>query len=224
MSPTSAAVLLHAAAAALMLIASSKFSTAVAAAMPRAPIGLPNCSTTCGDIVVPYPFGLGPSRCYWLGLNLTCDTSHNPPRLLIGADGTFRVTEISLRNQTIRVMGSRAVINVNVGGHESSWSVPFGHGFTEYDYQLSYKNELIVDGCNAVATLLADFGVIGGCASLCTTSRDDIDLFFYDTRSCSGTSGCCRASLTTSLPNRLQANWVHSSGKRNQTVEPFLIL
>ncbi|CAO2152782.1 unnamed protein product [Urochloa humidicola] len=140
MSPTSSAMLLRAAAAALMLIASSQFSAA-AAALPRAPIGQPNCSTTCGNVVVSYPFGLGPSRCYWPGLNLTCDTSHNPPRLLIGGDFTFRVTEISLRNQTICIMGSRAVINITGGGGGEStssdnytWSIPFGRGFTEYGY------------------------------------------------------------------------------------------
>ena len=59
---------------------------------------------------VPYPFGFGPSHCYWPGFNLTCDTRHHPPRLLLG-DGSLRVDDISLSNKTVRVMRTGSIVN-----------------------------------------------------------------------------------------------------------------
>jgi hypothetical protein len=107
MALASAAVVLPAAAVALMAMAMVvQLSAAAATAPPPARIGLPGCNTTCGDVSVPYPFGFGPSRCYWPGFNLTCDTSrsHQPPRLLLDADGNLQVAEIFLSNQTVRLM------------------------------------------------------------------------------------------------------------------------
>jgi hypothetical protein len=59
-------------------------------------IGMPNCTTSCGGVEVRYPFGIGPSTsCYmqqpWF--NLTCDTSVDPPRLLL-LGGDLRVESI----------------------------------------------------------------------------------------------------------------------------------
>jgi len=48
-----------------------------------------NCSTHCGNISISYPFGIEPG-CYHLGFNLSCDHSHNPPKLFLG-DGTVEV-------------------------------------------------------------------------------------------------------------------------------------
>ena len=64
MAPISAAILLAAAAAALMAVALQLSVAAAVAASPPAPVGRPGCSTTCGNVSVPYPFGFGPSRCY----------------------------------------------------------------------------------------------------------------------------------------------------------------
>ena len=215
MSQASAAAVLllppAAAVAALMVVMAALQLPAAASATAAPPrvMGQPNCSTTCGNVGVPYPFGFGPSHCYWPGLNLTCDTSRSgPPRLLLG-DGTLQVTEISLRNETVRVMRAGLILNATAGNLTSNgWNASFGHGFTEHGYYLSYGNELIVSGCNVMATLLGDIGektprIIGGCASFCTiVDREDGPLVMGNTlhesaaavsKYCTSTAGCCQA-------------------------------
>ena len=57
----------------------------------------PNCSTSCGGVSVPCPFGIDPD-CYLLGFKLNCSTSWTPPRLFVGHG---QVLYISLGDSTI---------------------------------------------------------------------------------------------------------------------------
>ncbi|CAL4994405.1 unnamed protein product [Urochloa decumbens] len=224
MSPTSAALqlLLPAASAMVLLVMAQQLSAAAAAATspPAAPIGLHGCNTTCGNVRVPYPFGFGPSHCYWPGLNLSCDTSHGAPRLLLG-DGTLRVSGISLENGTVRVMHTGSIINAPGDFISNSWNASFGRSFTDYGYLLSSENELGVFGCNVMANLFADGigkenepGIIGGCASLCTNKAYGHGYFSIDfsdvgtgSWQCTGDMGCCQGSvsMTSSPPSEIQA-------------------
>ncbi|CAO2145864.1 unnamed protein product [Urochloa humidicola] len=147
MAPTSRALLVPSAVAAVLLALALQLSTAAspAAPPPAQPVGLPGYNTTCGNVSVPYPFGFGPSRCYWPGLNLTCDTSsHLRGCSKATAPRTLQVTDIFIENSTVRIMRTGSIINRTGDFTSSSWNASFSPGFPEYGYELSYRNEIVV--------------------------------------------------------------------------------
>lgn len=84
------------------------------------------CQTKCGDVDVPYPFGIGPPHCYRPGFNLTCHyPSDKPPRLLLDSYGAFQVQHIFLQNTTVQVTSSVVVI-------EADSKKNFGFDFDDY--------------------------------------------------------------------------------------------
>nr|CAB3491162.1 unnamed protein product [Digitaria exilis] len=116
-----------------------------------APIAQPNdCNDTCGDVLVPYPFGFSPSHCSLPGLNLTCDTSHGgTPRLLLD-DVTLQVINISLSDSTVRVIHHTRITPFDVTSKYSRVGIKSAlnsqvPGIGE-SYVLSGKNELVLFG------------------------------------------------------------------------------
>ncbi|XP_040249285.3 wall-associated receptor kinase 2-like [Aegilops tauschii subsp. strangulata] len=172
------------------------------------------CATWCGDVEVPYPFGIGPSECYWPGFNLTCNRDHDPPLLLLG-NPDLRVVNISLANSTVRIVRTNALIR---RGDNSTSATPWywpliGNPFLFYGeepYSLSTSNELVVTGCNTQAMLFGhgDPAIISGCASFC--SHNDTHITFGSGKYCYG-MGCCQARITESIdgmPKELLFKWL----------------
>ncbi|GJN03899.1 hypothetical protein PR202_ga21394 [Eleusine coracana subsp. coracana] len=73
-----------------------------------------NCTRSCGNVRIPFPFGVEPGCYHAAGFNLTCDRSYRPPRLFLG-DGSIHVLEISVSDSTVRINSRRLVYTVGTG-------------------------------------------------------------------------------------------------------------
>uniref|UniRef100_A0ACD5Y2U8 Uncharacterized protein n=1 Tax=Avena sativa TaxID=4498 RepID=A0ACD5Y2U8_AVESA len=156
-------------------------------------IGVLGCNTTCGNVSVLYPFGVGPDMCYFPGFKLTCDHGSNPARLLLGDGGAnaSEVVDISLEDVMVRV-----VSHMNGG----QWSL--GGGGLPYILKPD-SNEFILAGCDVQATLLGNGSIVSGCVSFCATimevgggytQYDRPDGADPNPRTCSNL-GCCQSPV-----------------------------
>uniref|UniRef100_A0ACD5V0P5 Uncharacterized protein n=1 Tax=Avena sativa TaxID=4498 RepID=A0ACD5V0P5_AVESA len=153
------------------------------AALAAGPIALPGCPETCGDIAVPYPFGIGPG-CFHEGFNLSCQKKHRT-KLLLG-DGT-EVLGISLPDGTVRIDSN--VFQSASADFNGTWPGPPATG----PFMVSSRyNWFVAYGCNIIAQLIPygnAVGKISTCASMCVDSVQDVN-----SPMCSGI-GRCRAPI-----------------------------
>jgi hypothetical protein len=204
-------------------------AAAAAAPSPAPPvIGLPGCNTTCGDVSVPYPFGIQPG-CFREGFNLTCDSSSGG--LLLG-DGSLRVVNIYPRNSTVRVLRNGSMVkgadDDNITSSSDGLNITlFAPIFAGGHYRVSSSNELVLFGCDVLATLVA--GMVRftkdssprsvRCVSLCFRGRSWYGAEHY----CSG-EGCCQTSFSGfggtdwhHLPTELQVRRLESRNNKDSS-------
>ncbi|KAL6838402.1 hypothetical protein ACP4OV_031647 [Aristida adscensionis] len=181
------------AAAALVVVLLLSVSPAAASAAAD-PATMEHCrKARCGEVEVPYPFGITPNCSYPApGFNLTCDRTRRTPRLFLGdGDGTMRVINIDPRSSTMLVHSTGAV---HISGGSGKW--PAGGGFRDDGpFVLSPDyNELVVAGSNVLATLRDTNGtIITGCSSF----SSDLEAY-QPSKFCTGI-GCCQTFIPKGL-------------------------
>ncbi|KAF2323043.1 hypothetical protein GH714_032954 [Hevea brasiliensis] len=129
-------------------------------AIARTPMVKPNCADHCGNISIPYPFGLG-KDCYmdeWF--EIACDTTSYPPTAFLRRIN-MELLGIDLRGGTANVRSP--IITSNCPGRDEGLPV----NLTGSSFFLSDSNIFIAIGCNTRALLTHNTPQLVGCDSTC---------------------------------------------------------
>ncbi|GJW72505.1 EGF-like calcium-binding protein [Tanacetum coccineum] len=141
----------------------------------------PGCESRCGDLIVPYPFGIGMNTNCSIGrgFDIHCNISLNPPKAYITKDDYSFIKQIS--DSTVRISN---IVATNLSSRISS-------NYTDMPYTFSEVNKFTVIGCYDYAWLTSftkSRTVSTGCMVFCSTPDDTL------ANECSG-SGCCQSSI-----------------------------
>ncbi|URD73284.1 hypothetical protein MUK42_37448 [Musa troglodytarum] len=161
-----------------------------AAASAAAP--LPGCRTRCGEVDVPYPFGIGPN-CSREGFSLDCNTTTGGHEKLFVFN--VEIVNISLPLGQARMLNAISWQCYNVSTNSidyNTWSL----NLTNTPYRFSDDlNKFTAIGCDTLA-YIGDFqradSYQSGCVSVC---HNEVSLV---NSSCSGI-GCCQTSIPKDL-------------------------
>ncbi|GKC85526.1 wall-associated receptor kinase 2-like protein [Tanacetum coccineum] len=173
-------------------------------------IAKPGCQTHCGNITVPYPFGIGKDTgCTLDGdFYLNCNTSFDPPKLYL-AVGEVKVNYNFSDNLTTPNIAYNNIEIYNISDSELRMFTTVGYKcYDQYGnvtndivyyrnlsaFSFSGKNKHTVIGCDDIG-VIGDFGggdYASGCYGLCT------NLSYVAAGECSG-NGCCQTSITNGL-------------------------
>ncbi|KAJ1281541.1 hypothetical protein BS78_04G313400 [Paspalum vaginatum] len=187
--------LLQAIAAVLLL--SHLLAPASAQRQPLAGVARPGCRDSCGNITVPYPFGIG-AGCYRddgvQGFQLLCDESRSPPRLTVFGY-SHQIAGLSLDASEARAYlnATRQCYNASGGfidGRNAYMSLGGSPGASPF-YFSSARNRLVAIGCPTLGYFVDGAGYfVSGCTSVCRPSQYTIP----GQGSCTGV-GCCQSAI-----------------------------
>ncbi|ESW19585.1 hypothetical protein PHAVU_006G137500 [Phaseolus vulgaris] len=164
------------------------------------PVAKPGCDSRCGDVPIPFPFGMKSSECYaekWFEIecrNASTYThySHTPYLKSIGLE----VTSIYVEAGTVTI--KHPIYRSNCGSKDSP---PVNQSLEGSPFVYSQeRNKFVAAGCNSIAILKLNGSEVSGCVSTCNENYKVGDIGNIELREsdCNGTS-CCESSLPSYL-------------------------
>ena len=144
------------------------------------------CESYCGNISIPFPFGMKVGCFLDVRFKILCNSSSGVlPKLRVnGTD--LEVRYISVDASTIEVMFP--IVFENCGGKDRNTVVDL-EGST---FVFSSENYFIARGCGNLALMTQYQSTVGGCVSICGNNNDSMRA------SCSGID-CCQTRIPSFL-------------------------
>ncbi|KAB2620668.1 wall-associated receptor kinase 2-like [Pyrus ussuriensis x Pyrus communis] len=159
----------------------------------------PGCPDHCGNLTIPYPFGIG-SGCYLdYRFEITCyhNSTQQPTTRWMTSD--IDITNISLYDGEVQILQFAASDCYDAHGNSTETNSP--ELWVPPPYTISEtKNVFVEVGCDTYAFFIGYRGeeeYTTGCMSKCDNLGNAIDQ--RDT--CSG-AGCCQTKIPSGLKNR----------------------
>uniref|UniRef100_A0A0E0G4H5 EGF-like calcium-binding domain-containing protein n=1 Tax=Oryza nivara TaxID=4536 RepID=A0A0E0G4H5_ORYNI len=191
-------------------------------------MSLPGCPDKCGDVSIPYPFGIG-DRCAAAGLsrffNLTCDGSRSPPVPMLGDPGAQAdVIDFSPERGELRLYAGLSYACYASSATSPSTNATFAFSLVGTPFRVSpSRNRLTVVGCSALGLVFGTAGGGGGddddlYATGCFTYCAELNAAGADGAPCAG-AGCCQVPISPDIPYLGAAfrtgNWTNTAWRFN---------
>ncbi|XVF39223.1 hypothetical protein PTKIN_Ptkin01aG0018400 [Pterospermum kingtungense] len=166
------------------------FISAVKATVDTAALAKSNCQSQCGDVTIPYPFGIGDDCNININFSITCNTTFNPPKPFYG---NIEVLNISLDGQ-FRILTKGTYVCYDQSGTSSSLSWA-SLSIPKFPINNTI-NKFTAIGCDTIAMVegLDGPNYATDCVLVCTNTSDAIN------GSCSGI-GCCQTNIPKGARN-----------------------
>ncbi|XP_021811291.1 wall-associated receptor kinase-like 1 [Prunus avium] len=167
-----------------------------------APIAKPNCTTHCGDVAIPYPFGIGPNKdCYfdeWFQIecrhtNYTTSANYSRQAPFLKRVNLELLSIYPFKDGRQSVQVKNPITFFSCEGKETRQpqnltGSPFIYSQTD--------NIFIAVSCGLSATLTSDHGTVAECGSICRNNTNS------NFRNCLGGIDCCRRILPITWDRR----------------------
>ncbi|KAK9748515.1 hypothetical protein RND81_02G063100 [Saponaria officinalis] len=160
-------------------------------------IAMPNCTDECGNVQIPYPFGIGTNCYHDPSYEIICNASFSIPRPML-RQFNLEVLEINWpgrysRRDTYSNDSDSIGQMLRVGFRppklcdSTRIRSPDLKG-TPYSFAMS-SNVLMMEGCGCSAELNDRAGIaLSGCSSICDSDAANMNAALYS-------AGCCQSSM-----------------------------